>query len=147
MKLAIRGNEENGGMVITILEGLGGKNKLDLKGNAWAYFYYINDNGVISFIPQDKMIITEFETHTCKSFLESYREFVPSRHYTKEVQDFMKITQDMVTFRMHFTTFLLKYNENITNSENILEMNSIFKKVIDLDKLIQKVAHNQYGIE
>lgn len=147
MKLAIRGNENNGGMVITILEGLGGKNKLDLKGNAWTYFYYINDNGVISFIPQDEMIITEFETHTCKSFLESYREFVPQRHYTKEVQDFMKITQDMVTFRMHFTTFLLKYNENITNSENSDEMRSIFKKVIDLDKLIQKVAYNQFGIE
>ena len=70
--LAIRGDIFDNNRVIKILESLGGYNRHNITCAYYDYFYYIDSNGDITSISQDKMLITKFNTHTIGSFLELY---------------------------------------------------------------------------
>ena len=70
--LAIRGHYYNGNKVITLLTNLGGNNTKGYDGSKLDYFYYINSNGEIDCILQDHMLITQWETHSLKSFKKEY---------------------------------------------------------------------------
>lgn len=70
--LAIRGDIFDSNRVIKILESLGGYNRHNHDCAYYDYFYYIDSNGDITSISQDKMLITKYNTHTIGSFLELY---------------------------------------------------------------------------
>lgn len=70
--LAIRGDLLGSNKVIEILETLGGYNRHNLSGSDYDNFYYIDHNGDIKSIAQDKMLITKYVTHTAESFLKTY---------------------------------------------------------------------------
>ena len=71
--LAIRGHYQNGNEVIKILEMLGGVNSKNLEGKEYRYFYFICPyTNVIKAVFEENMLITDWETHSLKSFNEEY---------------------------------------------------------------------------
>ena len=71
--LAIRGDYQNGNEVIKILEMLGGVNSKNLEGKNYRYFYFICPyTSVIRAVFEEYMLITQWETHSLKSFYEEY---------------------------------------------------------------------------
>ena len=71
--LAIRGSYQKGNEVIKILEMLGGVNNNNLEGNEYRLFYFICPyTGVIKYVFEENMLITDWETHSLKSFNEEY---------------------------------------------------------------------------
>jgi hypothetical protein len=71
--LAIRGHYQRGNEVIKILEMLGGVNTQNLHGLEMRNFYYICPHtNIIKFVFEEYMIITQWETHSLKSFNEKY---------------------------------------------------------------------------
>jgi hypothetical protein len=71
--LAIRGAYQNGDEVIKILEMLGGVNSDNLGGENYRYFYFICPHtSVIKEVFEEYMLITDWETHSLKSFYEEY---------------------------------------------------------------------------
>ena len=71
--LAIRGSYQRGNEVIKILEMLGGVNTNNLEGNEYRMFYFICPyTGVIKYVFEENMLITNWETHSLKSFNEEY---------------------------------------------------------------------------
>ena len=73
MVLAIRGDYHNGNEVIKILEMLGGVNSKNLDGTANRSFYFICPNtSVINAVFEEYMLITDWETHSLKSFKREY---------------------------------------------------------------------------
>ena len=71
--LAIRGAYQNGDEVIKILEMLGGVNSKNLDGTANRSFYFICPNtSVINAVFEEYMLITDWETHSLKSFKREY---------------------------------------------------------------------------
>jgi hypothetical protein len=71
--LAIRGDYQNGNGVIKIWEMLGGANSKNLEGKEYRYFYFICPcTGVIRAVFEENMLITDWETHSLKSFYEEY---------------------------------------------------------------------------
>lgn len=71
--LAIRGDYQNGNEVIKILEMLGGVNSNNLEGKNYRYFYFICPyTNVIRAVFEEYMLITDWETHSLKSFYEEY---------------------------------------------------------------------------
>ena len=71
--LAIRGHYQKGDDVIKILEMLGGVNSQNLRGYEMRYFYFICPyTNVIKFVFEESMLITDWETHSLKSFNEEY---------------------------------------------------------------------------
>lgn len=71
--LAIRGDYHNGNEVIKILEMLGGVNSKNLDGTANRSFYFICPNtSVINAVFEEYMLITDWETHSLKSFKREY---------------------------------------------------------------------------
>lgn len=71
--LAIRGDYHNGNEVIKILEMLGGVNSDNLEGNEYRYFYFICPHtNVIKCVFEESMLITDWETHSLKSFNREY---------------------------------------------------------------------------
>ena len=71
--LAIRGAYQNGDEVIKILEMLGGVNSENLKGENYRHFYFICPyTNVIKSVFEEYMLITDWETHSLKSFCEEY---------------------------------------------------------------------------
>ena len=71
--LAIRGAYQNGNEVIKILEMLGGVNSENLKGENYRHFYFICPyTSVIKSVFEEYMLITQWETHSLKSFYEEY---------------------------------------------------------------------------
>lgn len=73
MVLAIRGDYHEGNEVIKILEMLGGVNSKNLDGTANRSFYFICPNtSVINAVFEEYMLITDWETHSLKSFKREY---------------------------------------------------------------------------
>jgi hypothetical protein len=71
--LAIRGDYQKGNEVIKILEMLGGVNSENLKGENYRHFYFICPyTSVIKSVFEEYMLITDWETHSLKSFYEDY---------------------------------------------------------------------------
>ena len=71
--LAIRGNYQRGNEVIKTLEMLGGVNSKNLEGKEYRYFYFICPyTNVIRAVFEEYMLITDWETHSLKSFYEEY---------------------------------------------------------------------------
>lgn len=71
--LAIRGDYQKGNEVIKILEMLGGENKDNLKGNELRFFYFICPyTNIIKNVFEERMLITQWETHNLKSFKKEY---------------------------------------------------------------------------
>ena len=71
--LAIRGAYQNGKEVIKILKMLGGVNSKNLEGKEFRFFYFICPyTSVIRAVFEEDMLITDWETHTLKSFYEKY---------------------------------------------------------------------------
>lgn len=71
--LAIRGDYQNGNEVIKILEMLGGVNTNDYKGGQIRQFYFICPyTNVIKCVFEEAMLITDWETHSLKSFNKEY---------------------------------------------------------------------------
>ena len=71
--LAIRGNYQKGNEVIKILEMLGGENTNNYEGNEYRYFYFICPyTSVIKAVFEEDMLITDWETHSLKSFQKEY---------------------------------------------------------------------------
>ena len=71
--LAIRGHYQNGNEVIKILEMLGGVNTNDYKGGQIIQFYFICPyTNAIKCVFEESMLITDWETHSLKSFKKEY---------------------------------------------------------------------------
>lgn len=71
--LAIRGAYQNGDAVIKILEMLGGVNSDNLKGENYRHFYFVCPyTKVIKSVFEEYMLITQWETHSLKSFESEY---------------------------------------------------------------------------
>ena len=71
--LAIRGDYQKGNEVIKILEMLGGVNTNDYKGEQIRQFYFICPyTNVIKCVFEEAMLITQWETHSLKSFKKEY---------------------------------------------------------------------------
>lgn len=71
--LAIRGHYQRGDEVIKILKMLGGVNSENLKGENYRHFYFICPyTSVIKSVFEEYMLITDWETHSLKSFYEDY---------------------------------------------------------------------------
>lgn len=71
--LAIRGAYQNGDEVIKILEMLGGVNTNNYKGEQMRQFYFICPyTNVIKCVFEEAMLITDWETHSLKSFKKEY---------------------------------------------------------------------------
>lgn len=71
--LAIRGDYHNGNEVIKILEMLGGVNTDNYKGGQIRQFYFICPyTNVIKCVFEETMLITDWETHSLKSFKREY---------------------------------------------------------------------------
>ena len=71
--LAIRGDRQNGNEVIKTLEMLGGVNSKNLEGKEYRYFYFICPyTSVIRAVFEENMLITDWETHSLKSFYDEY---------------------------------------------------------------------------
>lgn len=71
--LAIRGHYQRGDEVIKILEMLGGVNTNNYKGMQMRQFYFICPyTNVIRCVFEEDMLITDWETHSLKSFYKEY---------------------------------------------------------------------------
>lgn len=71
--LAIRGDYHNGNEVIKILEMLGGVNTNNYEGKQMRQFYFICPyTNVIKCVFEEAMLITDWETHSLKSFKREY---------------------------------------------------------------------------
>ena len=71
--LAIRGDYQNGNEVIKILEMLGGVNTNNYEGKQMRQFYFICPyTSVIKCVFEEAMLITDWETHSLKSFKREY---------------------------------------------------------------------------
>ena len=71
--LAIRGNYQNGNEVIEILEMLGGVNTNNYEGKQMRQFYFICPyTNAIKCVFEESMLITQWETHSLKSFKREY---------------------------------------------------------------------------
>ena len=71
--LAIRGDYQKSNEVIKILEMLGGVNTNDYKGEQIRQFYFICPyTNVIKCVFEEDMLITQWETHSLKSFNKEY---------------------------------------------------------------------------
>ena len=71
--LAIRGDYHNGNEVIKILEMLGGVNTNNYEGKQMRHFYFICPyTNVIKCVFEEAMLITDWETHSLKSFKREY---------------------------------------------------------------------------
>ncbi len=71
--LAIRGDYHFGDEVIKILEMLGGANTKNLDGKNYRYFYFICPyTSVIRAVFEENMLITDWETHSLKSFNKEF---------------------------------------------------------------------------
>ena len=71
--LAIRGHYQKGNEVIKILEMLGGKNTNNYEGMQMRQFYFICPyTNVIKCVFEENMLITDWETHSLKSFRKKY---------------------------------------------------------------------------
>lgn len=71
--LAIRGDYHNGNEVIKILEMLGGVNTDNYKGGQIRQFYFICPyTNVIKCVFEEAMLITDWKTHSLKSFKKEY---------------------------------------------------------------------------
>ena len=71
--LAIRGNYQKGNEVIKILEMLGGENTNNYEGKQMRQFYFICPyTNAIKCVFEEAMLITDWETHSLKSFKKEY---------------------------------------------------------------------------
>lgn len=71
--LAIRGDYHNGNEVIKILEMLGGVNTNNYEGKQMRQFYFICPyTNAIKCVFEEAMLITDWETHSLKSFKREY---------------------------------------------------------------------------
>lgn len=82
--LAIRGDYVRGNEVIKILENLGGTNKNNLDGSVFRDFYFINLDGIIDSVFEERMLITQWETHTIDSYNMKYSKPNPNFIYKKK---------------------------------------------------------------
>ena len=71
--LAIRGHYQNGNEIIKILEMLGGVNTNNYEGKQTRQFYFICPyTNAIKCVFEEAMLITDWETHSLKSFKKEY---------------------------------------------------------------------------
>lgn len=71
--LAIRGDYQKGNEVIKILEMLGGVNTNNYEGKQMRQFYFICPyTNTIKCVFEEAMLITQWETHSLKSFKREY---------------------------------------------------------------------------
>ena len=71
--LAIRGDYQKGNEVIKILEMLGGVNTNNYEGKQMRQFYFICPyTNAIKCVFEEAMLITDWETHSLKSFQKEY---------------------------------------------------------------------------
>jgi hypothetical protein len=71
--LAIRGHYQKGNEVIKILEMLGGANTNNYEGKQMRQFYFICPyTNAIKCVFEEAMLITDWETHSLKSFKREY---------------------------------------------------------------------------
>lgn len=71
--LAIRGDYQKGNEAIKILEMLGGVNTNNYEGKQMRQFYFICPyTNVIKCVFEEAMLITDWETHSLKSFKREY---------------------------------------------------------------------------
>jgi hypothetical protein len=134
--LAIRGAYQNGDEVIKILEMLGGVNSDNLKGDNYRHFYFIHPNTkVIESVFEEYMLITQWETHSLKSFYEEY----PYKTFDKLVIN-GKDCSIVETFWSGFTIRYKVYNNiylSEYSAERIKELVSekpVEQKVVNTDK-------------
>lgn len=86
--LAIRGDYVRGNEVIKILENLGGTNKNNLDGSVFRNFYFINLDGIIDSVFEERMLITQWETHTIDSYNMKYS--IPNPDFVHKKKDIGK---------------------------------------------------------
>ena len=134
--LAIRGNYHNGNEVIKILEMLGGVNTNNYQGKQIRQFYFICPyTNVIKCVFEESMLITQWETHSLKSFKKEYPyktgdKFVILGRECSIVETFWNGFN--IYYKVDFGFYLMEYSaERITElvSEKPME-----QKVVNTDK-------------
>ena len=136
--LAIRGDYVRGNEVIKILENLGGTNKNNLDGSVYRHFYFINLDGIIDSVFEERMLITQWETHTIDSYKMKYSKPNPNFIYKKkdigkvlneefnEVYDAISDAYDKLNeFYMKHCAFC----EDIENTPIYFDIVSLFDKL------------------
>lgn len=148
--LAIRGHYQNGNEVIKILEMLGGVNSKNLEGNEYRYFYFICPHtGIIKAVFEENMLITDWETHSLKSFNEEY----PYKTFDKLVIN----GRDCSIVETYWNGFTICYKVDYGiyfseyTAERIQEFfveKPIEQKVVDTDKSVLQICGEIYeGLE
>lgn len=133
--LAIRGNYTRGNEVIKILENLGGTNKKNLDGNEFRYFYFINLDGIIDCVFEERMLITQWETHTIDSYNKKYSKPNPNFIYKKndvgkelnaEFNEIYNLISDVDNMVDTFYTKHILYNKDVdVNSDIFSQMSKL----------------------
>ena len=147
--LAIRGDYVRGNEVIKILENLGGTNKKNLDGGVFRNFYFINLDGIIDSVFEERMLITQWETHTIDSYNEKYSKPNPNFNYKKndvgkilntefkEVYDAITNAYDKITeFHLKHCAFIV----NVDKEEILDEIRNLFERLGDCRTTAHEIA-------
>ena len=147
--LAIRGDYVRGNEVIKILENLGGTNKKNLDGGVFRNFYFINLDGIIDSVFEERMLITQWETHTIDSYNEKYSKPNPNFIYKKndvgkilntefnEVYDAITNAYDKITeFHLKHCAFIV----NVDKEEILDEIRNLFERLGDCKTTAHEIA-------
>ena len=148
--LAIRGDYQRGNEVIKILEMLGGVNSKNLEGNEYRYFYFICPyTNVIKCVFEETILITDWETHSLKSFNEEY----PYKTFDKLVindRDCSIVETFWNGFNIYYKVYngiyLMEYSAERINE--LISEKPIEQKVVDTDKSVLQIYGEIYeGLE
>lgn len=147
--LAIRGDYVRGKEVIKILENLGGTNKNKLDGSVFRHFYFINLDGIIDSVFEERMLITQWETHTIDSYNMKYSKPNPNFIYKKKSigkelnEEFNEVYDAITTAYEKICDFHIKHCAFIVNvdKEEILdEIRNLFERLGDCRTTAHEIA-------
>lgn len=107
--IAIKGENNNSGKVIRLLEMLGGKNPYKLTGEGENEYYYINLRGDILCMYLDDMLCDEWILYTYESFYERYPYILGDRVRILGIKDDGYIVK--ITIKSGFVLYGVAIND------------------------------------
>lgn len=147
--LAIRGDYVRGNEVIKILENLGGTNKNKLDGSVYRHFYFINLDGIIDSVFEERMLITQWETHTIDSYNMKYSKPNPNFIYKKKDigkelnEDFNEVYNAISDAYNKLNEFYMKhcaFSNDIENARTHFDIVSLFDKLGNCKENAHEIA-------
>lgn len=150
--LAIRGDYVRGNEVIKILENLGGTNKKNLDGSVFRNFYFINLDGIIDSVFEERMLITQWETHTIDSYNMKYSKPNPNFIYKKNDvgktlnTEFNEVYNAITTAYDKLNEFYMEHcafdNNDVKNKSIRININDLWYMLGDCREMAHDVAEH-----